>query len=92
MGIQYSKLFLIGVPVGVVGGMIASFFTIISFLCCVANLVGYLGPTVSGAIAALIAAMLVDLSMVEKGKEVSQSAMAGMAAGGIAAITCAIIL
>ena len=91
MNVQYGKAAMVGIAMGLLGGIIASGFTIASFICCLANMVGYLGPALSGVIAAAASAGLQSTADTEKGKEVLQGVVSGVVGAGAAALTCAVI-
>lgn len=91
MNVQYGKAIGVGIALGTAGGTVASGFTLVSLLCCVANLVGYLGPALSGICAAIVGAALQSTTDTEQGQEILQGAMAGVVAAAAGALTCAVI-
>lgn len=91
MNVQYAKVFAVGIAVGLLGGFVCVGITLFSYLCCFANLIGYLGPAASGIVAAVLGAGLQSTHDTIPGKEVPQGVVAGSASSLIAALTCSVI-
>jgi len=90
MNVQISKLFLVGIPIGLLGGLVCAGITLFSFICLIANVLGYLGPALSGIGAAVAGAAVQSTEATEKGKEALQGAASGTIAALIGALTCSL--